>query len=99
MANERVFQPIQDSSVSPTDSRRTIVAHKAAIMDPSLLEAFIDRAMTDISENNLDSVIEVLNKMFKKSGLLCTAYLTAYLAKHGPSQLQLFLDRLEENPL
>lgn len=68
-------------------------------MDPSLLEDFIDRAMIDISEGGLDSVIEVLNTMFKKSGLLCTAYLTAFLAKNNPSQLQLFLDRLEENPL
>jgi len=71
----------------------------SAIMDPALVENFIERALADIHDGELDSVIAVLNKMFKKSGLLCTAYLTAYLAKNNLSQLQLFLDRLEENPL
>ena len=71
----------------------------SAILDPALLEDFIDRACTDIKEGFMDSVIEALNKMSKKTGLLCTAYLTAHLAKNDTHQFQLFLDRLEENPL
>ena len=72
---------------------------KATIMNPALLENFIERALADIKEGEMDSVIDTLNRMFKKTGLLCLAYLTAYLAKNDTSQLQLFLDRLEENPL
>ena len=70
-----------------------------AIMDPALLEDFIERAHTDIVEGHIDGVIDVLNKMSKKTGLLCTAYLTAYLAKNDSPNFQMFLDRLEENPL
>ena len=71
----------------------------SAIMDPALVENFIERALADIHDGELDSVIAALNQMFKKTGLLCTAYLSAYLAKNNPPHLQLFLDRLEENPL
>jgi hypothetical protein len=70
-----------------------------AIMDPALLEDFIERAHTDIVEGHIDGVIDVLNKMSKKTGLLCTAYLTAYLVKKDSSNFQLLLDRLEENHL
>ena len=69
------------------------------ILDPRLLDDFIERAHTDIKEGELDSVVDVLNRMSKKMGLVCTAYLTAYLAKNDAPHLQLFLDRLEENPL
>lgn len=71
----------------------------STIMNPALAENFIERALTDIRDGKLDSVIATLNQMFKKTGLLCTAYLSAYLAKNNPSHLQLFLDRLEENLL
>ena len=47
----------------------------------------------------MDSVIEVLTQMSKKTGLVCAAHLTACLAKNDPSRLQLFLDHLEENHL
>jgi len=63
------------------------------------MEDFIERAHTDIKEGGLDSVIDVLNRMSKKTGLVCTAYLTAYLAKNDSPHFHLFLDRLEENPL
>ena len=77
------------------------MGHRKAneILDPRLLEDFIERAHTDIKEGGLDSVVDVLNRMSKKTGLVCTAYLTAYLAKNDSPNFQVFLDRLEENPL
>ena len=77
------------------------MGHKkpSAIMDPVLIEDFVRRACTDIEEGFVDSVIEVLSQMSKKTGLVCAAHLTAYLAKNNPSRLQLFLDHLEENYL
>lgn len=79
--------------------RQEIFRRTSAIMDPALVENFIERALADIKEGEWDDVIRALTQMFKKTGLLCTAYLTAYLAKHEPSHLQLLLDRLEENPM
>jgi hypothetical protein len=77
------------------------MGHRRAneILDPRLLDDFIERAHTDIREGGMDSVVDVLNRMSKKSGLVCTAYLTAYLAKNDSTNFQMFLDRLEENPL
>jgi hypothetical protein len=46
----------------------------------------------------LMSDCNILEKV-EEGGLVCAAYLTAYLARNDSPHFQPFLDRLEENPL